>query len=377
MANILGLTPAAIAVRRGRKPRTDVDRMRSIAWAHAVLDLSGVSTVDSLADDLSATQRGSDHCVLAKKDLDRYFKGENSPCTRLAPFERLFPGSREVFEQGPCGVPLWAALEGESPAPHFIDVVNADLLPGGDLPLVCRVNLRPSQVADWFCDEVAGTQSNKRDTPVDAIALSSAIFLDRWLQHLSLPTTFGRLALIRLLLARQGVQRWLCQFGLQGHMSRWFERHALDRGYSIELAEIEPQGSEFDVSLAERTSQRAGASDPREVAEVGRAVAFAASCAGRGDLARHVRFNSRATSTSLVGPACVGRLAPGEDSVDDQLTDAVSAIAHELRIAGNSDLAMRIIFHVQGLSASSVGAAVELANQVLGPQVRIPPEHLH
>jgi hypothetical protein len=337
MANIVGLR--STDARRGRPRRSAVVAMRTAAWSRAVLLAAGETTPAGLARRVSDSRMGRDQVALDEAEIRDYMAGAHAPVTRLAPFERLFPGTRAVFDVGPEGLPLWAALEGELPSPVFSRVVDADVLPAGDVPLYCWLNLSPARMGTWFRDSVDLSCPQASPELSHVYAFCAAVYLDRWHERLG-TTSCWRYMLIKATLMHPTSKEYLHRFGLFDRLVEWVELRELRRLEANDRARLHIEELLEQRGLVGGTATYL--SDP---------VLFA----------------------SLGSPIFGDHEQCDEGFVEYFCDLAVRALLDE----GFDELAHRVRCSRRNGSTTIAKAVVELGDQVLGPQVRVPLEHLH
>jgi hypothetical protein len=339
MADIVGLRGSVLSARRGRPKRSAVVAMKAAAWSRAVLMTAGDRTSPALARRVSDSRMGRDRVLLDDAEFRRYMAGAHAPATRLAPFERMFPGTRAVFDVGPGGLPLWEALEGDLPSSAFSRVVDADLLPAGDVPLYCWFNLSPAAMEIWFRDSVDLSCPQASSELSHVYAFCAAVYLDRW--HARLGTTSPwRYMLIKATLTNPTTRAYFERFGLFHRLVEWVELRELRR------LEANDRGRRHIEELAQQHGLVGGTatylSDP-------------------------VLFVSQGSPLFGDHELC------DEGFVEYFCDLAVQALLDE----GFDELAHRVRCSRRNGSTNVAKTVIELGDQVLGSKVRVPLEHLH
>jgi hypothetical protein len=313
--------------------------MKAAAWSRAVLLAAGERTPSALARRASDSRMGRNRVLLDDAEFRRYLAGAHAPATRLAPFERMFPGTRAVFDVGPGGLPLWDALEGELPSSAFSRVVDADVLPAGDVPLYCWLNLSPARMGTWFRDSVDVSCPQASPELSHVYEFCAAVYLDRWHERLG-TTSFWRYMLIKATLTHPTTKEYLHRFGLFDRLVEWVELRELRR------LEANDRARRHIEELAQQRGLVGGTatylSDP---------VLFV--CLGSPIFGDHERCD--------------------EGFVEYFCDLAVQALLDE----GFDELAHRVRCSRRNGSTRVAKTVIELSDQVLGPQVCVPLEHLH
>jgi hypothetical protein len=343
MASFVGLSESKMRKRPGRPPRTCVDAMRTTAWSRAVMSAAGETTAAGLARRVSHNELGRDQLALDDDVVREYLTGARSPMTRLAPIERVFPGTREVFDVGPAGLPLWGALEGDLPNPAFARVVDADILPAGDVPFYCWLNLSPVEMEKWFRESVAQSCLQISPELIHLFAFCAAVYLDRWHEQLGRAATSWRYMLIKATLTHSTAKRYLDQFGVFQQLVEW-----------VELREF----------------RRLGADDRarRNLEELAQQRGLAGGTA--------VWLSNPMLFVSMGSPPC--SIFADRERCDDEFVDCFGdLVVQALLDEGFDEEAHRVRCSRRNGSTNIAKAVVELGDQVLGPQMRVALEHLH
>lgn len=341
MANIVGLR--STDPRRGRPRRSAVVAMRTAAWARAVLLAAGETTPAGLARRVSDSRMGRDQVALDEAEIRDYMAGAHAPVTRLAPFERLFPGTRAAFDVGPGGLPLWDALEGELPNPAFARVVDADILPAGDVPLYCWLNLSPVEMEKWFREAVAQSCPQVSPELTHLFAFCAAVYLDRWHERLGRAATSWRYMLIKATLMHSATRRYLDQFGMLQQLVEWVELRESRR------LEVDDRSRRNFEELALQRGLAGGTA---------------------------VWLSNPMLFVSMGSPPC--SIFADRERCDDEFVEYFGdLVVQALLDEGLDELAHRVRCSRRNGSTRIAKAVVELGDQVLGPQVRVPLQHLH
>ncbi len=341
MAEFVGLSQSKSRGRPGRPRRSAVDAMRTTAWARAVMAAASETTAAGLARRVSDSELRRDQLSIDDDVVREYLAGVRSPMTRLAPLERVFPGTRAVFDVGPGGLPLWDALQGDLPNPAFARVVDADILPAGDIPFYCWLNLCPFELERWFRDSVAQAGSWTSSELTHGFAFCAALYLDRWHERFGRATTTWRYVLIKTTLTHPATQGYLERFGVFQQLVEWVELREFRRLKADGRARL------YVEELAEHRGLAGGTA---------------------------VWLSNPALFVSMGSPPC----SLFADRCDDEFVEYFGDLMLQALIDGGfDDEAHRVRCSRRNGSTKIAKAVVELGNQVLGPQVRVPLETLH
>lgn len=267
-------------------------------------------------------------CSIDEKTLYRYRAGVSTPTDqRLRHIEQIRPGTKRVFYVGPDEVPLWEAMWGTTPLPCFADLVQADVLPGGRLPLYVALNLSKDEAVLWFRRVIAEVlDADQREKNLQ-VSLMAALFLNRWHSNLGSAINFDRYSLIRLLIDEPELSAWLESFGIRKLLVDFADQRA-------QAAEFAINRQPLPVSIAEQWIEDLG---PILGLERGRRYKF--------------------------GEAFCREFA---ESISEAMRGTeFEAVAQEIRYSTRNE------------STTIADAVIELGDEVLSSQVRIPLEHLH
>jgi hypothetical protein len=343
MANFAGSSESRRRRRPGRPPRTCVDAMRTGAWSRAVMAAAGETTAAGLVRRLSDNHLGRDQLALDDDVVREYLAGARSPMTRLAPLERVFPGTRSVFDVGPGDLPLWDVLGGELPNPAFARVVDADILPAGDVPFYCWINLSPVEMERWFREAVAQSCPQVSPELTHLFAFCAAVYLDRWHERLGRAATSWRYMLIKATLTHAATKRYLDQFGIFQQLVEWVELREFRRLEADDRARC---------NLEELAQQRGLAGGTA------------------------VWLSNPMLFVSMGSPPC--SIFADRERCDDEFVESFGdLVVQALLDVGFDEEAHRVRCSRRNGSTKIAKAVVEPGDRFLDPQMRVPLEHLH
>lgn len=196
--------------KRGRPARHESERVRAIAWYHA------------LAGDRSSAEmtRWSQLADIDQATIYRYRSGQISPrADMLDRDDEAFQSARHVYETGPFNVPLWDAMWGTLTLADFKLADHA--MPGGDWPFTV---IQEQYFDDTILARIMGFQQRvvraaSFTSDLEAFAVAVRVF--RACEVLGQGNKLALRVLLEGTMAVPTVRTLLAKFGLVEPMREW------------------------------------------------------------------------------------------------------------------------------------------------------------